>query len=403
MIRIAVAAIAAAVIMVTGIAEMIGAAVFRSDVSKAYDEYRNDITIMAGSEYEKGQNVYGDILYLYGCFCEETTTRTSYGITTSSNVTGNYYLMPIISENEEEEKYITVLVHNRDSVSALESITDDTYDYLNGNDNVEWHDYFLMGKVKPLDDEVRDFLIEWFKDNEWFDSYSDAEMNKYIVPYQIEEYDPDAKMKSGGILFGIGLAVLAFFAVVFIIINKRSSADAQTPAENAYIPYAPTGNNVPPEESPYNMPRYTPVQPVSAVPEPPKPPAADPEDFFGSLDRRSAEKEEEKQPEPKPEPKPEPVSQSVPVTEKEMSGLNTDDLDLGGLDDLEQPAARPLAPVVSGAGDMNGVDSSGLDTDSLGSYSVETAEEEDGLEYYSNEDYTFDSVSSEIKLSEMDE
>lgn len=403
MIRIAAAAVVAAVLMVMGIVDIIGAAMFKSDISKAYDEYRNDITIMAGSEYEKGQNVYGDILYLYGCFCEETTTRTSYGVTTSSSVTGSYYLMPIISENEEEEKYITVLVHNKDSVSALESITDDTYAYLNGDENIEWHDYFLMGKVKPLEEDVRDYMIEWFKEYEWFDSYSDAEMDKYIVPYQIEEYDPDAKSKSGWILFGIGLAVLALFAVIFIITSKRSSSCTQAPDENAYMPYNPAENNAQSAESHYNMPQYTPVQPVSAVPKPPQQTAAaDPEEFFGSLDKRSSGNEEH-QPELKPEPKPELVPQPQPVMEKEMSGLNTDDLNLDGLDDLEKSAANPRQPVISSAGDMNGVDSSGLDTDSLGSYVIDTAAEESGSEYYSNDEYTFDSTSSDIKLSEMDE
>lgn len=410
MIRIATSAIVAAVLMVMGIADMIGAAMFKSDISKAYDEYRNDITIMAGSEYEKGQNVYGDVLYLYGCFCEETTTRTSYGITTSSNVTGSYYLMPIVSDNEKEEKYITVLVHNKDSVSALESITDDTYAFLDGDENIEWHDYFLMGKVKPLEKDVREYMIDWFRDNEWFDSYSDSEMNKYIVPYQIEEYDPDSRSKAGGVLFGIGLAVLVIFAVIFIIMNKRFSSGSQTFEENTYTPYAPTENNVPDTaERYYNMPQYTPAQPISAVPKPPKPSASAPEEFFGSLDSRSSEKKEELQPEPKPMPKlkpvskPKPAPKPQPAAEKEMSGLNTDDLDLDGLDDLDKPAANRQTSVISSAGDMNGVDSSGLDTDSLGSYTINNDAEESGSEYYSNDDYTFDSAPSDIKLSEMDE
>ena len=210
----------------------------------------------------------------------------------------------------------------------------------------------------------------------------------------------NAKSKSGIILFLIGFAVLVLLAVIYIILKKKPSHSPQKASQN--------NTNVK-KIRVRNMPQRSAEQHVSDTPKPVQPSPSDPENFFESIDRRSSEKKEEQpkpklklKPKPEPEAKPQPVP--PPVTDKEMSGLNTDDLDLDGLYDLDKPAASSASPVISSAGDMNGVDSSGLDTDSLGSYTINNDPEESGTEYYSNDDYyTVDADSSEIKLSEMDE
>ncbi|MGN0608155.1 MAG: hypothetical protein ACI4J6_03065 [Oscillospiraceae bacterium] len=211
----------------------------------------------------------------------------------------------------------------------------------------------------------------------------------------------NAKSKSGIILFLIGFAVLVLLAVIYIILKKKPSHSTQKASQN--------NTNVK-KIRVRNMPQRSAEQHVSDAPKPVQPSPSDPENFFESIDRRSSENKEEQQPKPKlklkPKPEPEAKPQPVPppVTDKEMSGLNTDDLDLDGLYDLDKPAASSASPVISSAGDMNGVDSSGLDTDSLGSYTINNDPEESGTEYYSNDDYyTVDADSSEIKLSEMDE
>ena len=212
------------ILTVMGISDIISTAAFKSDIQKAYEEGKNDINIMTSSEYTNKQNVYGSILYLYDCYCEETTTKTSYGVETSSSVTGRYYLMPITSENEDEEKYITIVINNSANALAVEEIMYDTWDYFNGEENIEWHDYFLMGKVKPLEDDARQYLLEWFKENEWFETNNDSELNKHIVPYEIVEYLPDNISKNGKIALIVGLIFIAVVAVVFIVsLPKKSS------------------------------------------------------------------------------------------------------------------------------------------------------------------------------------
>ena len=44
--------------------------------------------------------------------------------------------MPIWSDADEETRYITILLHNQNNVEAFENITNDTYDMLDGKENI---------------------------------------------------------------------------------------------------------------------------------------------------------------------------------------------------------------------------------------------------------------------------
>lgn len=318
------------VITVMGFYDVISASIFKSDISKAYENHENDITIMAGSEYHDKQNVYGSVLYLYGCFCEETTTTKTYGVETSSSVTGSYYLMPIVSDNEDDEKYITVLVKNKNSVKMMDAITDDTYDYLN-DEEVEWHDFFITGKVKPLESDVRSYLIDWFKANEWFDSYDTSTMNQYIVPYEIEEYDPDARIKSGLIMSAIGLGALVIIAIIFIVSSRK-------PINNSPIYQPPAMEN-----SPYNMPVY--------------PKAEQPAPAVSSFEQQPIQPVQPAVQNVSPEPlqsSPD-ASESIDMNDIDTSALNMDSLD-NNCDDYDSEFADD---------NLFGIESSDIDIDSL--------------------------------------
>lgn len=318
------------VITVMGFYDVISASIFKSDISKAYENCENDITIMASSEYHDKQNVYGSVLYLYGCFCEETTTTTSYGVETSSSVTGSYYLMPIVSDNEDDEKYITVLVKNKNSVKMMEAITDDTYDYLN-DEEVEWHDFFITGKVKPLESDVRSYLIDWFKANEWFDSYDTSTMNQYIVPYEIEEYDADARIKSGLIMSAIGLGALVIIAIIFIVSSRK-------PINNSPMYQPPTTEN-----SPYNMPVY--------------PKAEQPAPAVSSFEQQPIQPVQPAVQNVSPEP-----HQSSPAASEsmDMNDIDTSALNIDSLDNNNDDYGSEFAD-----DNLFGIESSDIDIDSL--------------------------------------
>lgn len=252
---------------------IIQASRFRSDISKAYEEQRNDFNIMTASEFHSDMNVYGDVLYLYGCYCEKTTTQTKYGVEVSSHISGSYYLMPLFQESEEDPKYITVLVKNKNSTQAMEDITNDTIDAWDGKD-VQWHDYFLMGKVKPLEDDVRPFLMEYLMDTEWY--ADEAEINKYVIPYQIEEYDPNTVSHNNKIMFAVGIGISALFFVLFLVFYKPVQRKSN------YIESSMPQNNG-------SAPQYTPPQDINNIKQP-----ISPDDFFDNSKKQEKPKDEAK-------------------------------------------------------------------------------------------------------------
>lgn len=324
---------------------IIEASRFRADISKAYDEQRNDFNIMTSAEFHSDMNVYGDVLYLYGCYCEETTTQTKYGIEVSSHVSGSYYLMPLFQESDEDPKYITVLVKNKNSTQTMEDITNDTIDAWDGKD-VEWHDYFLMGKVKPLEDDVRPFLMEYLADTEWY--ADEAEINKYVIPYQIEEYNPDVVSHNNKIMFAVGIGISALFFVLFLVFYK--------PVQRKSVPAA---SNTPQNNG--CAPQYTPPQDVNNIKQP-----ISPDEFFDKPIKKEPPKQEEKPKEILKEmeglgqPTEElPYESDVPCNQTDigaMDGISTDNV---YCDDDDEPVYSDT----SSEYDMDGIESTFLPDD----------------------------------------
>ncbi len=272
-IRIVTVMILGLVMTVMGFSSVIGAVRFRSDIEKSYEQGINYIPEMKHSDFQNGLNVYGYVEWVYGCFCEETTTREKYGVEVSSSVTGGYYMMPVWDEATDEERYLTILVHNQNSMQTLDAITDDTWNYIDGYD-VDWHEFYMFGKVKPLEEDVREYMIDAFRQGEWFDSYDEATMNKYIIPYQVEEYFPDNAYKGGWIMAGIGLAFLVIFAVIFILAFMRGKKNSGENGSFAYQPpqsFAAPANSADVQQSPYAA-----AQSYPQI----KQPDVNPDDFF---------------------------------------------------------------------------------------------------------------------------
>lgn len=336
---------------------IIKAARFRSDIEKAYEEQRNDFNKMTSTEFSGDMNVYGDVLYLYGCYCEETTTQTQYGIEVSSRVSGSYYLMPLFQESDEDPRYITVLVKNKNSTQAMEDIYNDTLDAWDGKD-VEWHDYFLMGRVEPLEDDVRPFLMEYLADTEWY--ADEAEINKYVIPYQIEEYDPDTASQNNKIMFAVGLGISALFFVLLLVTNKPARSKSGTADISLPQNTGMQNNGSAPQ---YTPPQYAPPQDINNIKQP-----LSPDEFFNKTLKKEAPKPEEKPAEVSKEmeglgqPK-EQLSAEAEATVNTydigaMDGISTDGL---SYDDYDEPAFSEES--AAGYNDMDGIDSTALPDD----------------------------------------
>lgn len=407
--RLLMLAIVGVILIGVGLSSLFGAISFRSDIKKNIEREENIIDFMYPSEYKLNENVCGYINYLYECFCEETTTNTVNGIKTSSRVSGSYYLMPIINSDDDKMYYITVLVKDKDLTALCEQLVDDTYTYLSSDADVEFTDVFFTGKVKPLESEVKSYLVDWLTEVELFEDNSTATIDKYILPYQLEEYNLENHFSSAKMFIPIGIIVVAVCAAILVTVYKRNKQ------QNIEQPVFDTNTNYPDSQSSsYKTEEAVPVSvsapafnaEKAAVPVVPK------EEVRLSAPTVSSEEVK-------------PAAVSVPnaeetvtasaeqeITETETadaaavpdeSGMLSAAVSAEDVDNLpDDSSAKPTFNYDDGG--MGGIDVSALDLSSLDDYQDDSSDDEpaDNNIYSSDDEYTFDADPASIRLSDMD-
>lgn len=364
------------VCFVMGIYELVGASSFKADINKNIDNSENIINYMYQSDYKLKENVCGDILYLYEAYCEETTTHTVNGIETSSNVSGTYYLMPIINYEDDDDNtyYITVVARDSDFRQSCEMLVDDTYAFLWGEEDIDWTDCVFYGKVKPLEDDAKVYLKDFVNEIELFENASDYD--KYILPFELEDYNYNRHIKSGGILLAIGVVLIAVSAIIYVVYKKKSAANEEAPFNEETEPAREQILNIKPID-----------EETVRVAEPK-------ERAVNNVEPTVPEVKEEKIPEKK---------ETEAVANLAPGEMLTADVSVDELDKLpEDGTSRPAFNYDNDG--MGGIDVSALDLSSLGEYSEEKPPEDSDNIYTDDydEDYTFDADPSSIKLSEMD-
>ena len=385
-----------------GLSSLIGAMSFKSDIRKNIEQEENIIDLMYPSEYKLNENVCGYINYLYECFCEETTTNTVNGIKTSSRVSGSYYLMPIINSNDNNMYYITVLIKDKDFTALCDQLVDDTYTYLVGDD-VEFTDVFFTGKIKPLESEVKDYLVDWVTDVELFEDNSVSTIDKYVLPYQLEEYNLDNHYSSAKLFIPIGIVIVAVCTAILVVVIKKNKKQNEehsdftndnsnsydtsykeeepTPAsseDKAYVSAAPLNEAKP----------YVPASSAEEV----KPAAVSVSNAKEMVEAPAAEQEIS-----------ETETAETTVTPDE-SGMLSAVVSAEDVDKLpDDSSAKPAFNYDDGG--MGGIDVSALDLSSLDDYQDDNSDDEpaDNNIYSSDdEEYTFDADPASIRLSDMD-
>lgn len=405
--RLLMLAIVGVILIGVGLSSLFGAMSFRSDIKKNIEREENIIDFMYPSEYKLNENVCGYINYLYECFCEETTTNTVNGIKTSSRVSGSYYLMPIINSDDDKMYYITVLVKDKDLTALCEQLVDDTYTYLSSDADVEFTDVFFTGKVKPLESEVKSYLVDWLTEVELFEDNSTATIDKYILPYQLEEYNLENHFRSAKMFIPIGIIIVAVCAAILVTVYKRNKQ------QNIEQPVFDTNTNYPDSRSAsYKTEEAVPVSvsapafnaEKAAVPVVPK------EEVRSSAPTVSSEEIK-------------PAAVSVPNAEETVtapaeqeitetadaaavpdeSGMLSAAVSAEDVDNLpDDSSAKPTFNYDDGG--MGGIDVSALDLSSLDDYQDDSSDDEpaDNNIYSSDDEYTFDADPASIRLSDMD-
>ncbi|MBQ8786284.1 MAG: hypothetical protein IJZ61_01465 [Oscillospiraceae bacterium] len=272
---------------------------------------------------KKGDFVQGYIWNIYGNYANETTTKTTMGIETSSNVSAEYFIMTLLSEDDlAKDLYITITAETKEEINMLFELYAASEEYYNGNEDAYFPEYGIVAEVRPLDSDLEQYFVDWFMYDPPLYS-SAAEARNHIVPYELNIYKPSQAYVS----LAIGIAIIAVFIIVGIVIYTKSKA--QNVPQN-FIPAAePNFNNFTAEKTSSSNgfeETYTPPQPVP-IPDIPQPTDAD--EFFARAPKAAAPIVEEPK-EEQPIEKDKPQEQPAPVL-GDMDALDT----TGLLDDAD--------------------------------------------------------------------
>ncbi len=284
---------------------------------------------------KNGDFVQGYVGYILDCYASETTTNTTMGIETSSRTSEEYFIMPLVNEEDmDKDLYITVTASKTADRDLLYKICDETYESYMGNTDIEWTEFGIVARVKKIDSDLTPYLIEWFQEAEWFDDdthkASTSEIQQHILPYELVIYN------TNGVYTGliIGLVIIAAFAVVGVIawkklrpvtLNEQQSFSYTSSGMNGTAAAAP----VQPANSGGFSETYTPAEPrpITDIPQP-----LQPDEFF-ARPVKAPKPAEEKPEAPKPAaPKPAPEPSAVIPSAGDMDALDTSALNMDSLD-----------------------------------------------------------------------
>lgn len=291
--------------------------------------YVPDFNFDSVADVKKGGFVQGYVANIYDCYASETTTNTTMGIETSSRTSEEYFLMPLINEADaDKDLYVTISASNIDDRKLLYAVCDDTWEYIDGNTDIEFTEMYIVARVKKMDSDLMPLLTDWFTSSGIYGSAAEAE--QHVVPYEFVVYrNPNAPY----INLIVGLVIIAVFIVAGVIVYKKTRP-VYPAAETAYSPASSPAPHQTADNPGASGNSFAESGRPAAVPVPDIPQPVQPDEFFARPERKTAPAAE-KEP-PKPEPK---AQESAPAfVPGDMDGLDTSALDTDGLEYYETPA-----------------------------------------------------------------
>ncbi len=334
-----------------------------SDIIKL-NGYIPDFNYDSMADIKKGDFVGGYIANIYDCYAGETTTNTTMGIETSSYTSREYFIMPLVNDTDlANDMFISVSVSKQEDRDLMYAICDATYEYLDGNYDVEFPEMGFIAKAQPLDEELQGYLLDWFEEVEYFEG-GRSEAAAHIIPYDLVLFNTNGLYI--GLVFGL-IMIAAGIVILFFIFHKKKAQvqdyNAPAPDFTGYSQSA-SGNIPAPAETPYTAGQPAAQEngfsesyyaPSSAPPFPELPQPTDAEEFFSKPVRKPAEPVSSA-PQKAPEA---PVPEEKPAVDY-SNGIETNDLDTDKLlYEQEQEAASHVRVIENN----NGIETDTLDTD----------------------------------------
>lgn len=182
------------------------------------------INEVAKNGLEKGDVVDGIADYSLGCVAEEY--ETNFGIRTSDDSTKLYYVLWLDNEN-----FILYETANKNQYDLLETITEETYAYLDSmavyEESGDMNDLVvptttleIEGVVSEIPSEIEGYFKEWYDE-----VFGDGEYAAYCEPVMISNTNFDSVGTM--VYIGAGCAVVAIIlGVVMLVLWRKEKNDS---------------------------------------------------------------------------------------------------------------------------------------------------------------------------------
>ncbi len=187
-----------------------------------------DASEIVEEQVKAGTHVQGEIFAIVDSFAsEQTWTENGDGSRTAKKTSNVYYIIPV-----GEQSYIGVECPASNK-SSYDTLCDATWEWLSGEteyinaDSIEFE-----GRIVKMEDELYQYMVEWFQDMEYFGDAGEEEIKTYVLPYMYKPFSPGLYA-----LLAIGGGFVAIAVIVLIVaINqqkkrkKRAEELANAPA-----------------------------------------------------------------------------------------------------------------------------------------------------------------------------
>lgn len=142
------------------------------------------------SQIERGLAIDTDVQMLMECFVTEETTNTRKNGSTIDRDIDYYYILPIVVE--DDIYYVGFCVDSEnENLRTYENMVDETMAYLYGQSSTMGsYSVEVSGGLKEMDDEIYDYMLEYFTEKNLF--ASDTDMKEHVLPLTYTKVDREA-------------------------------------------------------------------------------------------------------------------------------------------------------------------------------------------------------------------
>lgn len=172
---------------------------------------------------KRGLAIETQLPLLMECFGYETSTQTNgYDNSTLVGDAAYYYIMPVGAG--EETYYVALKTSSKSkNYESLKKLSQSTMNLIYAEpEEADAAPVAITGGLVSLDDELYQYMKQWFRETGWFEDEADIE--KYVLPLSFSEEN----YTSLRIIFFVEAAIAAALIAAIVLLSKKAKKEAES-------------------------------------------------------------------------------------------------------------------------------------------------------------------------------